>query len=564
MKKIIVILIIAFFYNVVNAKNTIVVDTNMYNIDYNLKLILVNQNIGDINSLWEGYKVSVLLKNEEYIFKNDVEKLNIGVAYEVEDSNHESYILYFTELPIIEINTEAEIEKENRVLAHFKMSENNQNYTVSPIGISYRGATSFYYPKKSFRIEFLQDQIGGQTKDVSLLGMRSDDDWNLQAMYNEPLRFRSKTNNELWRKVYIPYYKFEEPDAINGVKMEYAELFLNGKYLGIYCVSERVDRKQLKLKKYNGNIKGELYKGVEWGIPTFRWLIEYENGNDIWGGFKYIYPDETIPLWDNLFDFAYLVVNEKNSIFYTTYKSKFDFDNSVDYFIFLNLLRIGDNVGKNIYIARYKTDEPYFYVPWDLDGSFGNGWTGGRDDYVYDLMSNGLYDRLWDDCSKDGFREKLKSRWNQLRTTLITHDDLMQMFQKNFEYLFINGVYERESITWPDYKLNMGDLDYISDWITRRLNYLDEKFNSVCDIVIKDTPVEIYPNPASDFLIFDISGSKSKFDVVIYNINGQIMLSSCIDNENNEIKLNNLVNGVYFVNVRNDRLNNFWKIIVQK
>ena len=103
------------------------------------------------------------------------------------------------------------------------------------------------------------------TRDVSLLGMRDDDDWNLQAMFNEPLRIRNRSCFEIWDNIYTLPYKEEEPDAVAGIKMKYSDLFLNNEYLGIFAVGERIDRKQLKLKKYkDGSIRGELYKGAYW------------------------------------------------------------------------------------------------------------------------------------------------------------------------------------------------------------------------------------------------------------------------------------------------------------
>ena len=106
--------------------------------------------------------------------------------------------------------------------AHFRMIETNQAAVSSFIGIQYRGGWTQTLPKKSMEIEFWSDSTGAETQDVSLLGLRTDDDWNLQAMYNEPLRIRSKTNNDLWRRIHTIHYQQSEPEAMNGIRMEYA------------------------------------------------------------------------------------------------------------------------------------------------------------------------------------------------------------------------------------------------------------------------------------------------------------------------------------------------------
>src|SRR5690606_38679473 len=125
---------------------------------------------------------------------------------------------------------------------------------------------------------------------------------NLQAMYNEPLRIRSKTNNDLWRMVNTLQYQDKEPEAINGIRMKFVELFINDEYRGLYCLGEKVNRKQLKLKKHNGNIRGELYKGVGVGANTFTAVPPYDNYVLKWGEFEYKHPDEETD-WSNLHGF---------------------------------------------------------------------------------------------------------------------------------------------------------------------------------------------------------------------------------------------------------------------
>lgn len=205
---------------------------------------------------------------------------------------------------------------------------------------------------------------------MSLLGLRSDDDWNLQAMYNEPLRLNNKTSFELWDKIDTLHYLNEEPDAINGVRMRYVEIFINDEYRGVYGLGEKVDRKQLKLKKHNGTIRGQLYKGDTWGATTFSPAPPFNNNSDTWGGFEYKHPDEEID-WTELHEFVSFVRFSSDADFYANYQSYFSIDNAISYLIFVNLARLTDNLGKNIYVAKYNNNYPYFYVPWDLDGSLG-------------------------------------------------------------------------------------------------------------------------------------------------------------------------------------------------
>lgn len=565
MKNVLIFIGLFVFSLVMKANENIVLNSDMYGIDHNKMLIVSNKNVSEINTLYPDIKSSVTL-DVNYVFSNSVQTIEIGIAYSVVHSgNSQVYVLYFTELPLIYISTENTIVDEPRLLADFMMVETDENITSSNIGIEYRGGYSQSLAKKSFRIEFWEDEIGEETLDFSLLGMRSDDDWNLQAMFNEPLRFLSKTNFDLWRLLHIPHYINDEPDAVNGITMKYSELFINGEYRGVYAVSERIDRKQLKLKKHNGNIRGELYKGDTWGASTFTSLPAYDNSSDTWGGWEYKHPEEEIN-WSNLYNFTDFVMNESNSVFYAEYQNKLEIDNFVDYFIFLNVLRATDNTGKNTHLAKYNTNEPYFYVPWDLDGTFGIIWDGSQENITTGLLSNGLYNRLWLDCSENGFREKLQIRWNSVKQTIFNHDFLMGKFNESYSLLLENGVYQREEIAWEEYQTEFYHLDYMSTWITNRLSYLDTKFNEECVMSTSDfstQKIKFYPNPAKEVIYFDNTDNKS-FSVSVYDVQGKILIEKTIENSSQSISVSSLNSGVYFVKVKTDSSSQTEKIIISR
>ena len=508
-----------------------------------------------------------MILDEQYYFSHSVSNIENGIPYEVSNSDEMSYTLYFTQLPLVSISTSHEIVDEPRVPAEFMLSESNGNIIRSTIGIEFRGGWGQSYPKKSFRIEFWEDNSGRSTKNLCMLGMRNDDDWNLQALYNEPLRIRSKTSNELWKTIHTLYYQEQESEAVNGIGMKYVELFINGEYNGIYALSERVDRKQLQLKKYDNKIRGELYKGVSWGAPTFRSLPDFNNNDNYWDGFEYIYPEE-LTEWINLYGFVDFVVNATNHYFFPTYPTLFEINNAVDYFIFLNLLRATDNTGKNIYIARHDQGEPYFYIPWDLDGVFGTMWRGDKANKTDDILSNGLYDRLISDCSENGFHSKLANRWNSLRKDQLTHQSIIDLFKKNFHYLAENGIYEREEKAWEEYKTDEEHLAYLSEWLTARLSFLDEEFNKPCvphdNSGEEDELITIYPNPATNYLHVEIKTGIIPFDLKIFNRLGQNVLTETFRDRSQTLKLSHFQPGMYYVRIQSQNLSETKKLIVEK
>lgn len=531
------------------------IDTIYFNIDTSNRIILVNQNTEGLNSNPE-LKNCITSDGINYTFTTPVQEFKTGVAYQVSDIQGTPYDLYFSQLPVINITTSNIIADEPRVYALFQMCEQNGNFIKNPIGIEYRGGWTQSLPKKSLRIEFWNDVMGNETKDFSLLGMRSDDDWNLQAMFNEPLRLRSKVSYELWRKIDSLYYIEYEPDAINGVKQEYVELFVNKEYRGLYALSERIDRKQLKLKKFkDGEIRGELYKGVTWGSTTFTSLTQPDNKSTIWGGFEYRHPEEEIN-WVNIYEFVRFVMKEDDFSFYENIGKKFITDNAVNYFIFLNLLRAVDNTGKNIFIARYIKDEPYFYVPYDLDGTFGTIWNGTKEDITDDILVNGLYKRLISGNSDNDFPARLKSRWNELKTSILSVESIINSFSNSFDYLEANGVYERELKVWQDCDFfDYNNIDYTKKWLTKRFNYLDMVFNNpelltnTRNTWLPDkTTFKIYPNPAGKIVHFEVADHSFKLEKIsIVNLSGNLLIVKLTDGNNGSIDVSNLNEGLYLI-----------------
>lgn len=567
MKIFIIIISFLFLVNTISANDTISINQNQYFIDSSRSIVLTNKDVEVVNTENINIKTHVLL-NEFCSFLVPVQNISIGNEYLIFiPSKNAVYSLYFTELPIVIISTPNTIIDESNVLASFKMIEKDQRFLESDIGIQFRGSWSQTLLKKSMEIEFWTDSSGDETQDHSLLGMVNDDDWNLQAMYNEPLRIRSKTNNDLWRSINTLDYQDREPDAINGIRMNYIELFLNDEYKGLYCLGEKVNRKQLKLKKHNGSIRGELYKGVSWGASTFFEAPPFNNNSSTWSGFEYKHPEEELD-WRNIHTFVDFVVNASDEDFFQGYQDYFNIDNLVDYYIFLNLLRATDNTGKNIYIAKYNSNDKYFYVPWDLDGTFGTIWDGTNENVTNDLCTNGLYARVMLDCRPNGFKQKLKDKWISLRSDVITHDSLMALFSFNNSLLESNGVYRRETLAWNDYSYNINDLDYMSNWIVERIRFLDDKFTEDCpdssvDKIASKKTIKIFPNPTSDQIFFDTE-SESEFKVSVLNNLGQVVFQQMIKGKERFISMCNFEQGVYYFNIESDKTNEIHKIILTK
>ena len=452
------------------------------------------------------------------------------------------------------------------VYANLTVTDTIGTMAQSAMGIEIRGAFSQNYPKKSYELSLWADSTGAANQDISLLGMRTSNKWNLQAMYNDPLRLRLKLANEVWMGMNHLYYQALEPAGKSSISLAYAEVFINDSYQGIYTLTERVDRKQLKLKKYTTKIMGELYKGSDGagGALTFDKVPDANNNSLDWGGFEYKEPDEETN-WTALHDFTNFVVNSSDADFYAQYKSKFHLGNAVDYFIFLNLMRAIDNTGKNIYIAKYKPNEPYYYVPWDLDAVLGDDWQGNNVNTTNDILSNGFYDRLMKDNSAEGFRAALASRWSALRASTLTQRAIIDKLNQYNTYLLTNKVYEREHLAWKDYTYSAAQRNYPATWLTSRLAYLDGVFNPATTLSTtkqqRAASLQLYPNPASGYL--NLAFGSAPYELLIQNATGTTVLHKTLAGGPSQVDISTLVPGVYLVRATSPTATAVQKLLVR-
>lgn len=208
--------------------------------------------------------------------------------------------------------------------------------------------------------------------------------------------------------------------------------------------------RQLKLKKFNGNSRGELYKGTSWEATDFTSLPSYDNNSRIWGGYEFEYPDEDeVTNWDNLYQFTDFVINSSESDFATGIWSSFIEANFIDYFLFLNLIRATDNTGKNIYLGRYNADEPYFYIPWDLDGCFETIWDGTDENITNDILTNGFMDRVISENPNNTIVHAA-STWFYYRNDIFRFNSLSNSITNQYIFLQENKIYERETLVYPN------------------------------------------------------------------------------------------------------------------
>lgn len=493
-----------------------------------------------------GSALEVKAGNDRYVFQEPVQELSTDISYAVEHDG-KTYQLHFTRLPVFQITAERGIVSWTKVECIGKYADDEQTFEGEGL-VRWRGGFSLNLPKKSMDLEF--------DEDVRFGNLREDDDWVLDALYNEPLRLNAYVGHQLWLDQHQLYYADREPDAKPGAGVFLVETFLNGRYYGLQMLSEQIDRKQLKLKKFReGQRRGELYKGADGKAGTLLrpGAVMPDNTSEEWSGFEYKYPDSSELLnWNNLYDYYDFVSSASDEDFRAGIGERFNLDNAIDYLLFINVTYAFDNQSKNIYTARYKVDEPYINLIWDLDGTFGNFWNG-EDAPETDVWLNGegLYKRLVA-TNPEQFNTRLCDRYNELRTNLYTADALKARFTAGYELLTSNNVIAREEAAWPDgADATPARLQYTYDWIDDRLVFLD---GYICDLAVSTeettvgNQINLYPNPASSTVTVEVPYVRPE-TYVIRSMLGRQVASGRITDPSSTIDVSMLPSGSYVIRI---------------
>jgi hypothetical protein len=444
------------------------------------------------------------------------------------DDVYQEYSLVCSILPFMNISCDDSIGNDavNMSISLFDNEIGSTNRVINSNGtIKIRGASTRDYPKKAYSINLIKNSLGNNKRanDISLLGMRQDDDWVLYAAYNDQEKVRNVFSSNLWKYSCATDNQYGI-DA--GIEYKYLELFINDEYWGLYALGYPVDEKQLGLST---NIeKDMLYKKITWssdnaiGLDKSVPIAEYEikvknsvNNND----------------WDLLYDYYInLYENRKDS---KTLLQAIDLDNSIDLYLFYNMVQgidnVSNNYSKNMYIA-FITKYGYtksIYVPWDLDITWGNYWLYEDKNYTSEyyltedfnrIMESGYINQILINGDTDTWKY-LFEKYRTLRSNVWSQEALDTLIDDYEDDIYDSGAYLREMERWPDgsYQSPELKLSKFREYVNNRLSEMDSYMESMEQVYDKgifiQRSVQYKHFMESDFVI-------------------EINDKSCLENEN--------------------------------
>lgn len=400
-----------------------------------------------------------------------------------------------TTLPVFYIETNKRIRKDNYQFAEVKLIDNGSCLYDGHMKIRYRGHASYRTAaKKSYALRpvMLSDSIQGEWVEFncSLLGLKKGKKYALSAQYIDRSMIREAISFELAKH----YSK-----GVPGVS--FCEMVLNGKYYGIYALVEQPTRKRLNIKKTEDDVTGSYILYFSRPDEADLTIPVRFGENETRYSFQVKYPD--IEKIDNIrkdwlknrFQQMVDAICDSTTSNYRNYIDELSF---IDFQLANEFAHNTDAYFCSGYLYKDKDsrDSTFKLHLWDNDHTFGMGVKKGfsyYDSWVYSTHAeNGNYaDWICHLMDNPYYRERLKERWKEYRSGAYSDENIELVVDSLCDMLVNSGAIERNtkawkiwdnngSVTTPIHSKYISDsyddeIRYIKDWITRRLEWMDDQ-----------------------------------------------------------------------------------------
>ena len=393
-----------------------------------------------------------------------------------------------SQLPIIKLTTlEAVINNEEKVPVRMQIIDNGigQSNFADQTQFAYEGnilaewqgfTSQVISPKKNYDFDLID--LSGNKIDASLLGLPAENDWLFKAEYVDNSLIRNTVSYALARKMgrYAP-------------RTRQCEMFLDGTYIGVYTLTEKVKRDNNRVDIANLTLADTSGSDLSGG-----YIIEI-NRNGLSAGwnsvfppivpaspieFKYVYPDEDeiLPVQASYIkthvdSFEHSLHSDSFLNPQWTYRRWIDVSTFIDYQLMCELSLNVDSYQRSIYLYKEKdTDGGKLCIGpiWDFDRAFmGNPLS----DWLWDNPPPSFpYPFWWSKFNTDTlFMREMACRWTSLRNDVFKTSEVLALVDSSAS-AHVSGSAQRNFSVWQ----TLENTSYEEE-IVRVKNFIIERFD---------------------------------------------------------------------------------------
>ena len=372
--------------------------------------------------------------------------------------------LITTDIPIIKISTHNNsLDTSAYTFVSTKIITNeNVKLTLSKMKI--RGNTSLSFPKKQFNIIF------DEKNKLNDLELKKN---VLISSYSDKSLMRNKIAFDL-------FSLFRN----KNIESEYIHLIINDLYEGVYLITEHPEQ-QFK-KHITDSISSDFLIQIDRG-PFNGYLLNNKNGYTI----EFNNDTELNKKYEEIIDFEQRIIKNlfKNNRDENLTNNEINIDTFIDYIIINELSKNIDAYRLSTYIS-FINNSINMNIIWDFDLSFGlANYNDGfnHEGFVIESKISEYIPDFWNNLwNSKLIQEKLINRYKELRKDILSDDNLNNYIEELYKKINTSAEknFERWEIigqdVWPNknnFKSYKEEVDYLQNWILKRLNFLDSKWN---------------------------------------------------------------------------------------
>jgi hypothetical protein len=419
------------------------------------------------------------------------------VFYSAAPENQNTVVFTDSNLPIIIIETEnsATIPDEPKILGTMKIIQRpngDRNYVTDAnndafldysgtIGIETRGSSSQTLPKKPYGIDTLEED-GLEDKNVELLGMAKENDWILNSFAFDDSMMRDYISYEMAREM-----------GQYAVNLKYCEVVLNGEYIGLYVLSEKIkrdgDRVDIAKLKDDENSFPEVTGGYlmqtdrpsdedpnAWYANGAGYIHEKPNSADITTAqSSYI---ETV--------FRALDDNATNADITNGYPSIIDVPSFIDYMLIAEIASNVDAYALSTYYHKDRGGKLRAGPVWDYNLTYGNDlfeWGYDRsftDVWQFEYSNVGA--NFWGDLfNNPTFKCYASKRFNEVTNTGAPLNYVAISALIDATVTLISEAVLRENERWNTIEDFSGEITAMKSWIQERTQWMTDNLGQFSD-----------------------------------------------------------------------------------
>ena len=381
---------------------------------------------------------------DDYSYDWCADAIRDGYSYQLmayTDTEYAYFEIVFTGLPQIMISTSGELSREDSPVT-VKAAAYGDAPLAATGRIHLRGASTMLFAKKSYKLEFTRERNGfGKKISVSLPGFGEADDIALLPCVQESEKMRDKLSWDLYAMI------AEDDESFGARKAEYAEVFIDGAYAGVYLMVEPVDIPyELGLEDSRRTETDSVYRTAALNFSRDREYVEHPFRSN--AGYELYYEPQNAEPFAAIAPYIDLLREEDDEVFCEKALERIDIDSMLRHVLFVQAGGMTDNFFNNMYIWAHPENGSvtYRFAPWDLDMTWGLMKVDIGEEFE-NWLHFPLADRMIN-LNAGNIRQRLYDMWREMRADVFSEETLTAKIQEYIHQLGDSGALARDAERW--------------------------------------------------------------------------------------------------------------------